>query len=198
LNIRWGACALIATLLALPASAHEQAGLIGGLASGILHPLTGLDHLVAMVAVGLWGAELGVPALWLLPIIFPLVMAFGGVLGVMGVPLPVPEVFVAGSGLVLGLAVALRWNPGLRIAAGLVAIFAVFHGHAHGMELPRAANPLGYGVGFVTSTGVLHLCGIGIGMLASRPGWQVVYRGSGGLIAVIGAYFLMRALGVLL
>ena len=196
MNIRWGACALIATLLALPASAHEQAGLIGGLASGILHPLTGLDHLVAMVAVGLWGAELGVPALWLLPIIFPLVMAFGGVLGVMGVPLPVPEVFVAGSGLVLGLAVALRWNPGLRIAAGLVAIFAVFH--AHGMELPRAANPLGYGVGFVSSTGVLHLCGIGIGMLASRPGWQVVYRGSGGLIAVIGAYFLMRALGVLL
>jgi urease accessory protein len=185
------------TLLAMPALAHEQSGLVGGLSSGLLHPLTGLDHLVAMVAVGLWGAELGVPALWLLPILFPLVMACGGVLGVAAVPLPVPEVFVAGSGLVLGLAVALRWNPGLWWASALVAIFAVFHGHAHGVELPRAANPLGYGLGFVVSTGCLHLCGIGIGVLAARPGWHRVYRLSGAVIAVIGAYFLVRASGVL-
>lgn len=189
--------ALFASALAAPAMAHEQAGLVGGLASGLLHPLTGLDHLVAMVAVGLWGAELGAPALWLLPILFPLVMACGGVLGVVGVPLPMPEVFVAASGVVLGLAVALRWNPGLAVACGLVAIFAVFHGHAHGVELPRAANPFAYGMGFVVSTGLLHLCGIGIGVLAARPGWHRVYRGSGALIAAIGGYFLVRALGVL-
>jgi urease accessory protein len=183
-------------VLALPALAHEQSGLVGGLTSGLLHPLTGLDHLVAMVAVGLWGAELGAPALWLLPILFPLVMAFGGVLGVAGVPLPAAEVFVAGSGVVLGFAVALRWNPGLWVASVLVALFAVFHGHAHGMELPRAANPLGYGAGFVMATGALHLAGIGIGVLAARPGWSLVYRVGGGLIALIGAYFLVRAFGV--
>jgi urease accessory protein len=182
----------------MPAYAHEQAGLIGGFTSGFLHPLTGLDHLVAMVAVGLWGAELGAPALWLLPILFPLVMAIGGVLGVAGVPLPLPEVFVAGSGLVLGLAVALRWNPGLWVAGTLVALFAVFHGHAHGVELPRAASPLGYGMGFVMSTGGLHLCGVGVGVLAARPGSDSVYRASGAAIAMVGGYFLLRAMGVLL
>jgi len=179
------------------ASAHQQAGMVGGLLSGLLHPLTGLDHLVAMVAVGLWGAELGAPALWLLPIVFPFVMAMGGILGISGVPLPFPELFVAASGLVLGLAIALRWNPGLRVASVIVAVFAVFHGHAHGVELPRAANPLGYGIGFVSSTGLLHLCGIGVGMIAARPGLATLYRASGAVIALIGAYFVLRSLGAL-
>jgi urease accessory protein len=190
------ALSAVMLLWAASACAHEQAGMIGGLSSGLLHPLTGLDHLVAMVAVGLWGAELGAPALWLLPIVFPLVMAFGGVLGIAGAPLPMPELFVAVSGVVLGVAVATRWNPGLRVASVIVAVFAVFHGHAHGVELPRAANPLGYGIGFVTSTGLLHLCGIGVGLLAARPGYATVYRACGGLIACIGAYFVLRVVGV--
>src|SRR5215467_4538503 len=87
--------AIAGVLLAQPALAHEQVGVGGGLASGLLHPLTGIDHLIAMVAVGVWGAQLGAPAIWVLPITFPLVMAFGGVLGVLRVPLPMPEVAVA-------------------------------------------------------------------------------------------------------
>lgn len=186
---------LAGATLAWPAVAHEQVGLIGGLSSGLLHPLTGADHLVAMVAVGLWGAELGSPALWLLPVVFPMVMALGGVLGVLGVPLPVPELVIGLSGLILGLAVALRWNPGLPVASVLVAVFAVFHGHAHGMELPRAVSPFGYGVGFVTATGALHLAGVGVGVLAARPGRQGLYRASGAIIAATGAYFVVRYLG---
>jgi urease accessory protein len=92
--------------LAQPAFAHEQVGVAGGLASGVLHPLTGIDHLIAMVAVGIWGAQLGAPAIWVLPITFPLVMAFGGVLGVLQIPLPMPETVIALSALVLGAAVA--------------------------------------------------------------------------------------------
>jgi urease accessory protein len=148
-----------------------------------------------MVAVGLWGAELGLPALWLLPVVFPLVMAFGGALGILDVPMPGTEFVVAGSGLVLGLAVMMRWRPSLSVAATLVAVFGLYHGHAHGLELPRAANPLGYGLGFVAATGMLHLCGIGVGYLAAQPGRQVLYRGCGAVIALTGAYFLVRAAG---
>jgi urease accessory protein len=131
--------ALAALALAQPAFAHEQVGVAGGLASGLLHPLTGMDHLIAMVAVGIWGAQLGAPAIWVLPITFPLVMAFGGVLGVLHVPLPMPEVAIALSALVLGAAVAMRLRLPFAAAAGVVAVFAVFHGHAHGAELPGSA-----------------------------------------------------------
>src|SRR3981081_3249996 len=141
--------ALAALAWAHPWSAHEQAGVAGGLASGLLHPLTGIDHLIAMVAVGIWGAQLGAPAIWVLPITFPLVMAFGGVLGVLRIPLPMPEVVIALSALVLGAAVAMRLRLPFAAAAVVVAVFAVFHGHAHGAELPSPANPLAYGVGFV-------------------------------------------------
>ena len=190
---------LAGTLALLPglALAHEQTGMVGGLASGLLHPLTGLDHLVAMVAVGLWGAELGLPALWLLPVVFPLIMALGGVAGILGLPLPATEVVVAFSGVVLGAAIVFAWRPPLWLATLVVAVFAVFHGHAHGVELPKAANPMGYGIGFVVATGALHLCGIGLGMLAYRPGFTVLYRVSGAVIALTGAGFLMRAWGVL-
>jgi urease accessory protein len=176
------------------ALAHQQAGVAGGLTSGFLHPLTGLDHLVAMVAVGLWGAQLGLPAIWLLPITFPLVMALGGVLGVMGVPLPMPEVFIALSALALGGAVAARLRPPFVAAAIVVGIFAIFHGHAHGVELPGAANPLAYGVGFVVATGLLHLCGIAVGTLTKWPIGERVIQGVGASIAALGCYFLATSL----
>ncbi len=179
-------------LLLLPsiADAHPQQGNTGGLVSGFLHPLTGLDHIAAMVAVGLWGAYLGAPAMWLLPVIFPLVMAFGGALGILGVPLPGTEIGIALSGVLLGLAVAFAAKPPLWIASTLVGIFAIFHGHAHGTELPHAANALTYAVGFVLATGLLHLSGIAFGLLTRYPWGGAVVRVGGGVIACIGFGFL--------
>jgi urease accessory protein len=189
------AIALAITAPAQPAFAHEQAGVGGGLVSGLLHPLTGMDHLIAMVAVGIWGAQLGAPAIWVLPITFPLVMALGGVMGVLHIPLPMPEVAIALSALVLGVAVALRLRLPFVAAAVVVAVFAVFHGHAHGAELPGSANPLAYGVGFVVATGLLHLCGITIGTLTRWPVGARLLQGLGVLIAALGCYFLAQSLG---
>lgn len=162
--------------------------------TGFLHPLTGADHVIAMIAVGLWGAVLGAPALWLLPVVFPLVMAVGGALALLGLQLPGVEIGIAVSGLALGLAVALRWRAPLAVAAVLVGAFAVFHGHAHGTELPQAASPVVYSLGFVMATGLLHLCGVAFGALGStQRGWAVV-RAAGWLIAAGGLWFLQRAL----
>lgn len=188
--------ASLATLVAVvlftsPAFAHEGAeGVAGGFLAGLQHPLFGPDHLVAMVAVGLWGAFLGRPALWVLPIAFPIVMALGGALGVAGVPLPQVETGIALSAVVLGLVVALALKPPLWVAGLIVAAFAIFHGHAHGTELPSAANPLAYSAGFVISTGLLHLAGIALGFLASGAAGRIVVRGAGAAIALAGVYFL--------
>jgi urease accessory protein len=178
-------------LLALPAtaSAHSETGTIGGFVSGFRHPLTGLDHIVAMVAVGLWGAYLGAPAMWLLPVVFPVVMALGGALGVLGVPLPGVETCIALSGIMLGLAVALKARPPLWVAAVMVGFFAIFHGHAHGTELPAAANAMTYAIGFVIATGLLHLSGIAFGLLVRWPWGRVAVRTAGAAIAVIGFGF---------
>jgi urease accessory protein len=140
---------------------------------------------------------LGAPAIWILPITFPLVMAFGGVLGVSGFDLPFAEGVVGFSGVALGLVVALRVRPSLWIAAVLVAIFAIFHGYAHGKELPDAADPIGYGVGFVTATGLLHLCGILIGTLIRWPSGERLVRACGAAIGCVGAFFLLSTLGVM-
>jgi urease accessory protein len=187
--------AMAGLVLAQPALAHEQTGVGGGLIRGLLHPLTGMDHLIAMVAVGIWGAQLGAPAIWVLPITFPLVMAFGGVLGVLRIPLPMPEMVIALSALVLGAAVAMRLRLPFAAAAVVVAVFAVFHGHAHGAELPSAANPLAYGLGFVVATGLLHLCGITIGTLTRWPAGERLIQGLGAVIAALGCYFLVQSLG---
>ena len=128
--------------LALPAWAHEQAGQAAGFVTGMLHPVSGLDHVLAMVAVGLWGAQLGAPAIWLLPVTFPLVMAFGGFLGLLGVPVPGVEIGIAISAILLGAMVATQSRPPLWLAAAIVGFFAIFHGHAHGTELPQAAEVL--------------------------------------------------------
>ena len=164
------------------------------LLSGIRHPITGLDHVVAMVAVGLWGAQLGAPAIWLLPVAFPLVMAFGGMLGLLGVPLPGSELGIAASAILLGAAVMLRWRPPLALTAVLVGFFAIFHGYAHGSELPPGQNGLLYSLGFVIATGALHAVGITIG-LANRRDWgQRAVRGAGAAIALAGVFFLHKAL----
>jgi urease accessory protein len=184
------------SLLFLPAtaSAHTETGTVGGFISGFKHPLTGLDHIVAMVAVGLWGAFLGGQAMWMLPVVFPVVMAFGGALGVLGVPLPAVETGIAVSGIALGLMVAFAARPPLWIAGVIVGFFAIFHGHAHGTELPASANALTYSVGFVIATGLLHLSGIAFGLLVRWPWGKIGVRFGGGVIACIGFAFLFHFL----
>jgi urease accessory protein len=179
---------------ALPAAAHGSAGdVAGGFIAGFVHPVRGWDHVVAMVAVGLWGAFLGRPAIWVLPVVFPLVMAFGGVLGVARVPLPGVDVGIACSAIVLGLMVALAARPPLPIAAVIVGAFAIFHGHVHGTELPDAANPITFSLGFVVATGLLHVCGIAFGLLTRWPAGRVAVRAGGLAIALAGVGFLVRA-----
>jgi len=188
-----GAMVLVAALLALgaePALAHEGEGAVGGFLSGLAHPIFGWDHVVAMVAVGLWGAFLGAPAIWLLPVVFPLVMALGAALGILGVPLPAVETGIAASAVVLGLVVAFQARPPLWLAAVVVGVFAVFHGHAHGTELPQAANPLTYAIGFVLATGLLHLLGIAFGLLVRWPAGRLAVRAGGAAIALVGVAFL--------
>lgn len=182
--------AILLAFAATPGLAHTGAGAVGGFSSGFFHPVFGWDHVIAMVAVGLWGAFLGAPAIWMLPVVFPLVMAFGGALGVMGIPVPAVETGIAMSGVVLGLAVAFAVRAPLWLAGLLVGVFAVFHGHAHGTELPEAANPFAYAAGFVIATGLLHLAGIGCGLLVRAPGGQFLVRAGGGVIALTGAAFL--------
>jgi len=181
---------LILLVFSAVAGAHEGGGIAGGFYSGFVHPILGWDHVAAMVAVGLWGAFLGNPAIWVLPIVFPMVMAIGGALGVAGIPLPAVETGIATSAVVLGLMVALAARPPLWVAALIVAVFAIFHGYAHGAELPEAANPLAYSLGFVIATGLLHLSGIAFGLLARWPAGRLAVRTGGGLIALAGVGFL--------
>jgi urease accessory protein len=189
------AAALLLTFgLAAPATAHTTAGVAGGFTTGFMHPLFGWDHVVAMVAVGLWGAFLEKPAIWLLPVVFPMVMAFGGAMGVLGVPLPAVEAGIAASAIVLGLMVALALKPPIAVAAAIVGAFAIFHGHAHGTELPHAANAVAYSAGFVLATGLLHLAGIAFGTLIRFPAGRVVVRATGGAIAAVGVAFLTGVL----
>ncbi|MAM60160.1 HupE/UreJ family protein [Maritimibacter sp. UBA3975] len=183
------AAALPLILLAGAAQAHTDSD-VGGFISGFTHPILGWDHVIAMVAVGLWGAFLGKPAIWILPVVFPLVMAFGGALGVLGVPIPAVEAGIALSGVVLGLLIVFAVRAPLWVAAVIVGVFAIFHGHAHGTELPEAANPFAYGIGFVIGTGALHLAGIALGLLVGSAAGRVVVRAAGGVIAAVGAAFL--------
>jgi urease accessory protein len=185
---------ILASTLLAPASvsAHNPAGVAGGFLSGFLHPLTGIDHILAMVAVGIWGAQLGAPAIWALPVAFPLVMSVGGAMGVRGVPLAGVEIGIAASALLLGLMVFTEARPSLVAAALIVGFFAIFHGYAHGTELPRAANPLAYGVGFVLATGMLHVSGITMGLIHRWPLGAQVLRLTGGGIALAGLFLLAQ------
>jgi urease accessory protein len=185
---------LVLALAMAPARAHVQAGEAAGFLSGFRHPISGLDHVLAMVSVGLWGAQLGAPAMWLLPVVFPIVMAFGGFLGLVGVPLPGVEIVIALSAVLLGLAVAREARPPLAVAAALVGLFAIFHGHAHGTELPPGQSGILYSIGFVVATGLLHLCGIAIGLVHRWAWGRVALRVAGTLVAIAGFGFLWKAI----
>ena len=194
-NWPWTLLACVALALApMAAWAHADPHPGGGFVAGLLHPISGLDHVVAMVAVGLWGAVLGPPALWVLPVAFPMVMAFGGLLGLLGIPIPGVEIGIAASGLVMGLMVLFELKPPLWLAALIVAAFAVFHGHAHGAELPDGSNAFLYSLAFVLATGLLHLLGILLGETRRWPGGRRFVQGAGGCVALVGLWFLEQAL----
>lgn len=189
------AMAILCSLAAFsnPASAHEGTGLAGGFISGLLHPLLGWDHLLAMVSVGLWGAILGRPLLIALPMIFPLMMVVGAVMGMVNIPVPPVEVGIALSVLILGGVIAAGYKAPIWLACVVVGIFALFHGYAHGQELPSAADPLSYSTGFVLSTGALHLGGILIGLINHSDKGRMAIKGLGALIAASGLYFIAQA-----
>jgi urease accessory protein len=166
---------------------HSHMGFI----EGVLHPFSGLDHLLAMVAVGLWASQLGGRALWLLPLTFPVVMAVGAALGFGGVPLPWVEIGITASVLVLGAAVALTLRPSLAVSLPLIGLFAALHGYSHGVELPANASALTYAAGFVAATLVLHLAGIALGLAANRVPLRYAARTAGGAIASVGVVLLL-------
>jgi len=193
----WLLVAMLASALPALAWAHVESGVAGdgGFFSGFVHPLTGLDHVAAMVAVGLWGAILRAPAIWVLPIAFPLIMTVGAVLGIMGIPLPGIDFGIAASAIVLGAMVAGLARPPLAAAIALVAVFAIYHGHPHGAALPDFGVPLWYAAGFVVSTGLLHATGIAVGLLFRWPAGRAIVRGLGLGIGTAGCVFLALAIG---
>ena len=188
--------ATFAALLPTAAMAHTGVGAAGGFAHGFWHPITGLDHVLAMVLVGVLAWQLGGRALWLVPATFVLVMATGGVLAVAGLALPLVELGIALSVVVLGAAVALGVRPPVAVAMGIAGLFAIFHGHAHGAEMPGDASGLAYGMGFTIATTALHLGGLGLGYLVGAAGerYAVVVRSAGGLAAIAGIAILTGTL----
>lgn len=173
------------------ASAHITQEGNGGFLHGFEHPLSGADHLLAMFCVGLWGAQMGGRSVWGLPIAFPLIMVVGGVMGIAGIPLPAIESGIALSIIVLGAAIALVWRPPEWLALAVIGLFAICHGYAHGAELPAAADPADFAIGFVIATGLIHLAGIGVGLGLNRIREGQISRVIGGLIGLGGVYFLV-------
>ncbi len=175
-------------LLALSTRAHAHAGHDGtsGLVSGFSHPLTGLDHLLAMIAVGLWGAQRGGRAMWIIPASFVGIMTLGGLLGLTHVSLPMVEPAILASVIVLGVAIAVAKELPVYFCAGLVGLFALFHGYAHGVEMPTTASRVGYGAGFLFSTALLHAAGIALGMMCRSRGSTTFIRYAGAVIALAG------------
>ncbi len=174
--------------------AHIEGGQAAGFVTGLEHPWSGLDHILAMIAVGLWGGQLGNPAIWVLPITFPMVMAFGAMMGLVGIGLPGIEIGIAFSAILLGAMVLGEIRPKILIATILVGVFAIFHGHAHGTELPAGQSGMLYSIGFVVATGVLHGLGILVGLTHRWPAGKLALRVAGAYIAGMGCVFLWNAL----
>ncbi|GAA0625666.1 HupE/UreJ family protein [Thalassospira tepidiphila] len=183
----------LSVLVATPALAHTGAGSVSGFASGFSHPMGGLDHLLAMIAVGVLAAQQGGKAVWLLPVSFVTMMVVGGALGIAGVAMPFVELGIVGSVIVLGAVIALGKHMPTGAAMALVGVLAVFHGHAHGTEMPIDASGVEYGLGFAIATAILHAVGLGIGFGAKKIAEKiapVAVRIGGGMIAAAGVALL--------
>lgn len=184
------AAIILPLVFASPALAAEGAS---GLMSGLLHPVLGFDHLLAMIAVGLLSVQLGGKHIWFLPAAFVGFLAFGGLLGLLGVPLPVVEGIIALSVFVLGLSIATQASIGWMLAYPMVAVFAIFHGHAHGAEVPTLASPVGYVVGFMIASATLHLIGVAMGAVARTDRIRALL-GAG--CAGIGLHMILLTFGL--
>jgi urease accessory protein len=180
------------SILLIPSLAQAHPGMPGhthGLENGVLHPLSGLDHICAMIAVGIWAVQRGGRALWLMPTTFVSIMILGGALGMGGMGIPCVEQGIAASVLVLGIFIAAAVRLPLPASLAIVGLFAVFHGYAHGVEMPGDASGFTYATGFVLATISLHLCGISLGMAAKTSAAMPWLRFAGGAIAMCGGYF---------
>jgi urease accessory protein len=184
------ALGLCGALAAAPALAHTGHG-ASGLEHGLLHPVTGLDHLLAMVCVGVLGVTLGGAAVWALPLTFVGFIIAGGLVGMAGQDLPMVEAAIALSLVVLGLALTLRLRPPLVVSTLAVAFFAIFHGHAHGAEAPESASGLAYAAGFVVATALLHATGAAAGWWIERRGARAVSQIAGAMVTGIGVILLV-------
>ncbi|MCJ2054588.1 HupE/UreJ family protein [Methylobacterium sp. J-070] len=187
-----GLAVLPAALALLPqaALAHPGHGAAMGAETGFLHPLMGADHVLAMVAVGLLAALRGGRALWLLPASFLALMSAGAGLGMTGVALPYAETGIALSIVVFGVAAIVGLRAPVALLAALVGIFAVFHGYAHGIEMPETASGLSFGLGFLTATALLHAAGLGLGLGATRIGATRAPAALGAALAAAGLALL--------
>src|SRR5688572_478362 len=189
------ACAAVMGLaLTAPALAHTGVGAHShGFAAGFLHPLMGLDHLLAMIGVGVWAAQLSKRATWLVPAAFVAVMIAGAGLALSGIAMPMVEFGIAGSVLVIGALIAFGTRLPVGLAMGLVGLFALFHGHAHGTELPGFAHPAAYGAGFVAATALLHVAGVGIALAVRKHAAKLPFRIAGAMMATVGGGLLLGA-----
>lgn len=198
-TVRLAPAALLGLAALAPgaALAHSGAGHLGGFAAGLAHPLLGLDHLLAMLGVGLWASRLGMQgrprALWAVPLAFVAAMALGGGAALAGLALPGVELGIAGSVLLLGLLVAAPFLVPTGAAMALVAAFALFHGHAHGLEMPAAAQPAAYAAGFLAATAALHAAGVALGLVAGSAARVPAVRLAGGALALAGLWLTVGA-----
>jgi urease accessory protein len=185
----------ITFLIPTVANAHTGVGDPTGFLHGLEHPIGGLDHILAMLAVGLWAAQIGGKALWLIPGAFVLTMTGSSVLGHFGLPISGVEQGILASDFILGLLLLFATRLPLAVSVGIVSILAIFHGYAHGAEMPETASGLTYGIGFIISTAALHLAGIGMGLAIDRfqPKLQsLLFRLGGGAIVTGAIYVLIN------
>ncbi len=182
---------VLLSIIATPALAHTDAGAVEGFTAGFHHPWYGLDHLLAMVAVGMLASLKGSKAIWMIPLIFVGMMAAGGVMGVAGLTVPFIELGIIGSIIIFGLLITVNANLATPVIAVIAGFFAIMHGHAHGTEMPVNALGLTYGFGFMLATAMLHGVGIGIGLTASRPAFRTAVRAGGAAICAAGLFFLI-------
>jgi urease accessory protein len=183
------AASLTLLLGALPTMAYAHPGHAGGWSQGLAHPFSGLDHLCAMVAVGLWAAQLGGRAVWLMPLSFVAVMALGGLLGMTGITVPFAEAGIVTSLLVLGVLIAAAVRLPLALSAIIAGVFALFHGYAHGAGMSPGASAFAYALGFISASALLHLSGFTFGMLARAQ----LLRFAGAAVAMTGGYLWFAA-----
>ena len=184
-------CVFVVLMAPSLAQAHVGIGDASGFLNGLAHPVMGLGHLCAMLAVGLWSAQRGGRAVWLVPVVFLAVMAVGGVLGMMAVSIPYVETGIVASVLILGVMVAAAVRLPLVASAAIVGLFALLHGHAHGSEMSAAASGVLYGLGFMATTAVIQTCGIAAGLLARRYDVPQAIRYAGGTMAACGMNFYL-------